>query len=539
MKKDSFVKGAYIATIYVFISKILGIIYVIPFYTIIGQQGGALYGYAYNIYSIFLAISTAGIPTAVSKLISEYDAKNEEENKNRVYGESLKIISLICAVAFIFLIIFAPQIAHLIIGNATGGNSIKDISLVIRCISFAVIIVPFLSVTRGLLQGNKYITPTAKSELIEQIFRIIILLLGSYVVIKLMGKSITIGVAVSVFGASIGALGAYLYLIYVIKKNKLLIKIKSKDKSSSKEIRKKIIKYSVPLIIVSVVLSIYNFSDMVITLRVLTDILKFNAPDAERIISMYTTWGEKFQRIIAATSTGVGISLIPNIVRAYVKKEYNSLENILSKAVELVIFTGLPLTILISVFSTEVWSIFYSYDVEGAVIISYSIFIGLLASLSVITTTALQSINKFKEVYIALIVGVVASAGLDTPLIILAHNLNFHPCYGSISASVVGFSLTTVLSLYYMKKDCSISYKNMFKRLTKLIMPVFTLLVSSYILKYLLRFNNYDNKFMTMIYTSIYFGIPLVLYLIVSYKNKLLFDLLPEEKLNKIFKKKK
>ena len=56
------------------ISKILGIIYVIPFYAIIGEQGGALYGYAYNIYSIFLSLSTAGVPLAVSKIISEYNA---------------------------------------------------------------------------------------------------------------------------------------------------------------------------------------------------------------------------------------------------------------------------------------------------------------------------------------------------------------------------------------------------------------------------------------------------------------------------------
>ena len=65
MKKNGFMEGAIIATIAIIISKVLGVLYVIPFYKIIGEQGGALYGYAYNIYNIFLIISSAGIPLAI------------------------------------------------------------------------------------------------------------------------------------------------------------------------------------------------------------------------------------------------------------------------------------------------------------------------------------------------------------------------------------------------------------------------------------------------------------------------------------------
>ena len=74
LKKSSFLEGAFIATACIFISKILGILYVIPFNKIIGDDGGALYGYAYNIYNIFLNISSVGIPFAICKLASEYQA---------------------------------------------------------------------------------------------------------------------------------------------------------------------------------------------------------------------------------------------------------------------------------------------------------------------------------------------------------------------------------------------------------------------------------------------------------------------------------
>ncbi|MBQ3142559.1 MAG: polysaccharide biosynthesis protein [Bacilli bacterium] len=537
MKKDTFVKGAYIATICVFIAKILGIIYVIPFYSIIGEQGGALYGYAYNIYSIFLAISTAGIPTAVSKLISEYDAEKKIKEKNQVFSESLKILTIISFLAFLVLIIFSKEIAFLIIGNATGGNSIEDISLVIKCISLAILIVPLLSVTRGLLQGHKYITPTSKSEIIEQFLRIGVLLIGSFIVIKLMNKSITTGVAVSVLGAFVGALGAYFYLFYIIKKNKIIKKEKNKDKKINNEIRRKIVKYSIPLIIVSVVLAIYNFSDMVITLRVMTGILGIDTLTAENTISLYTTWGEKFQRIIAACATGVGISLIPNMVRAYVKKEYKSVENIIIKALELVIFVGLPLTILISIFSSEVWSIFYGYNKEGITIISYSIFIGLLSSLSTIGTTALQAMNKFKNVYLSIIIGVVLNALLDTPLILIFNFFGFNPCYGSITASVFGFGTTLLLSLYFIKKECKISYRGIFKTIKKMSVPILSLILISFGLKYIIGYNNFENRILTIIVTAIYFSLPLTLYIVLTYKNKLLTDLFSEGRINKLLKR--
>ena len=68
LKKSSFLEGAFIATLCIILTKIIGILYVIPFYKIIGEQGGTLYGYAYNIYNVFLIISSAGIPLAISKL---------------------------------------------------------------------------------------------------------------------------------------------------------------------------------------------------------------------------------------------------------------------------------------------------------------------------------------------------------------------------------------------------------------------------------------------------------------------------------------
>ena len=94
-------QGAFIATLGIVLSKILGIIYVIPFYAIIGDQGGALYGYAYSIYAIFLGISTAGVPLAISKIISEYNALGYYSLKERAFKLSIKTLNIIGIIAFI------------------------------------------------------------------------------------------------------------------------------------------------------------------------------------------------------------------------------------------------------------------------------------------------------------------------------------------------------------------------------------------------------------------------------------------------------
>ena len=84
MRKNSFINGALITTLGVILTKILGVVYVIPFHGLIGEKGGALYGYAYTVYSVFISLASAGIPLAISKLVSEYQALGYYNVKKKV-----------------------------------------------------------------------------------------------------------------------------------------------------------------------------------------------------------------------------------------------------------------------------------------------------------------------------------------------------------------------------------------------------------------------------------------------------------------------
>ena len=102
MKKSSFVNGALITTIGIIITKILGVLYVIPFHAIIGEAGGALYGYAYTIYLLFMSLSSAGIPLAISRIVSEYQTLGYYNIKKRAFvlGKRIALVLGIISVFF-------------------------------------------------------------------------------------------------------------------------------------------------------------------------------------------------------------------------------------------------------------------------------------------------------------------------------------------------------------------------------------------------------------------------------------------------------
>ena len=278
MKKSSFIEGTIVATLGLIIVKVIGIIYVIPFNAIIGEKGGALYGYGYTIYQLFLSISSAGFPFAISKLTSEYNALGYKKAIYDTYQIALKIISIISILIFIILFIFAPQIGKLIIGERIGGITYDDISFVVRIVSFAILVIPFLSVTKGLLQGHKYIKPYSMSQVIEQVVRVVIILVGSYLCINIFKLPLKYAVGVSVSAALFGGLVAYIYLKRKIKQTKLLQNNKTKDEVAitSREIIKKILTYSIPFILISIVNNMYTTINMIFLSRTMSDILELN-----------------------------------------------------------------------------------------------------------------------------------------------------------------------------------------------------------------------------------------------------------------------
>lgn len=472
MKKNSFMEGALIATAAIIFSKILGILYVIPFYRIIGTKGGALYGYAYNIYNTFLIISSAGIPLAISKITSEYEVKKETNKKVEMYKISQKIILIFSILSFLICFIFAKPISMLILGDLKGGNTISDVTFVIRCVSVALLIVPLLSIQRGYLQGHKYIGASSFSQCIEQIVRIAVILVGSYLALKVFGLPLKMAVGISVLAAGIGALIAYVYLLFKMRKVKD-DNVKPVNKKEKKEIINKIIAYSIPFIVINIASNLYNTTDMILMVRCLKN-LGYSAADVETISSIFTTWGNKLLSIVKAFATGLTISLIPSLVSCFLKKDQEGVNDYFNKTCQTLLLVITPITIFMSIFAKPIWEIFYSADALSASVFKVYIITGIFESAYILSCTTLQSIFKTKLVYISAITGLVINLILDVPLMILFDK--FGCAYnGAIAASIIGFIISIIIVLRDLRVKEHISLMPTLKTIPKLVISMLIL----------------------------------------------------------------
>lgn len=536
MKKNSFVEGTFIATFAIIIVKVLGALYVIPFYRIIGESGGALYSYAYNVYNLFLNISTAGIPIAISKLISEYNTLEMYEAKERAYKLGRNIILIISVIAFFMLFVFSKEFASLILGEIKGGNTLEDVSFVIKCVSFCLLIIPFLSVSKGYLQGHKYITPSSISQVIEQVVRIAVLLMGSYIVINVLNKSVTLGVGVSVFAAFVGGCSAYLYIKIKMIKNKSAFPTKdTKDNVSNKEIFKKILKYSIPLIIVSVATDIYSLTDMTLVVRTSYK-LGYTAKESELIASIISTWAPKICMIINAVAIGMGASLIPHMVSSYTKKDYTSSNKRFNEALRIIIVSTLPLAVGLAFLSEPVYTLFYGNNTYGTLILRYTSISSFFASIYIVISLSLQSLNKFKTVYVSSIMGFLINALLDVPLMHLFNLMGLEAFYGAILATILGYVFSYIYSLTSLKKSMNFNYSETLDTIKKVFLPITSMFIVLVILNLFVKLPT--NGIMRMcLVLGLYTLLGAFVYLGISYKTGLLYEVFGKDYVDKLLRK--
>ena len=539
MKKSSFVEGTIIATLAIVIVKILGMLYVIPFYAMLTIQGSALYAYAYNIYVIFLDISTAGLPIAISKLIGEYDTLGMMEAKQRAYRLGKTILMFLAIVIFMILIIFARPIATLLLGDLSGGNTIEDVMLAIRCVSFAILVVPFLSVSKGYLQGHKIINVSSISQIIEQVVRILVILVGVYLALHVFKVKETIAVCIAVSGAFFGALVAYIYVLRKIKENKKTLGIKEykeKDNVTNKTIVKKIITYAVPFIIINTIFSIYNFVDMVLILRTM-NYLGMDASTVEFVTSSITTWAPKINMIVSSIAIGMTVSLIPTIVSAFTLKNFKEVNSKLNQALQIIIMVSLPMSVGLSLLAKPVWSVFYGLkNIAGPIILSVTVFVTLFANIYMITSSTLQSLNKFKMVYTSAILGFVLNALLDVPMILLLNKLGLPPYLGASIASIIGYSTASLYTLLKLRSEHDLHYRKSISLVIELIIPTLLMILSVIIFKKIIPIN-YDSRLSCIVYIAINTLVGGIIYLGILNKKGTLKRVLGANLYNNILKK--
>ena len=425
MKKDNFLKGAFVATLCIILTKILGVIYVIPFYSIIGSKGIILYGSAYNIYAIFLNLSTMGLPLAISKMVSEYNTLDYQYTKKRTYKLAGNFMIITSIITSLILLIIAPLLARNIIKvnifeensipigalgysgceQISGKLMISGITQVIRVSSTAIIFVTLISMIRGYLQGMKYISASSISQVIEQFVRVVVIIFGSYLCMNVLNTSLSFAVSVAVFGATAGAIFAYLFLIYKKKKIPEVKNYIVKDeerKINDKFLFKKIVTYTVPFIVMELIGTSFQLVDMFTVVRTLTS-YGYSGTDASSIMNIVTTLGTKLNVIVMAIANGIVVSLLPSLTSDYVKGNIETVKGKINKTLQIIIYLTIPMSVGLSFLAVPVWNIFYGNSLYGPKVFMLSIFVAVFGSIFTNVVVIMQSLSRYKKMYLGLL----------------------------------------------------------------------------------------------------------------------------------------
>ncbi len=541
MKKNTFIEGAFISTFSILLCKIIGLLYVIPFYSLIGNKGGALYSYAYSIYAIFLSLSTCGIPLAISKNISEYNELGYHNAKNDVYKFGKHIILGLGLLSCLILLIFAPNIAYLIIGNVEGGNTIEDVSTAIRIVSLSLLIVPSLSVTRGYLNGHKMILPTSISEVIEQVVRVLVIIVGSFLTIKIFKLPTNVAVYIAVAGAGIGALVAFLYLKLKLKRNKDAIVNESKDEPEyrKKDILKKIILYALPFVVIDLIRSAYGMVDSFTVVKTMVN-LGYDVSIAETTIGVLATWATKLNMIVASVALGFVTSLIPNIAGSVAKNDLKDVNNKINESYKTLLFVVLPMTIGLSFLAQPVWVAFYGYDSLSIGIFRYYILQAIIFCVYTIALNLAQSMNQSKISLGSLFVSFLLKVLLNAPMMKLFVMIGIDAYYAPIVTNILVQGGVTLFIMLALKHKFKFNYTDSLRAVLKISLTLIVMVLVLSGLSLIIPLT-VTSRLKSIIIIIPYIIVGAAVYIGMSYKIGLLDDVFGDKKIktiiNKILKK--
>ena len=203
-KPNTFFGGAAILAVGILVVKLIGMFYKIPLLNIIGEQGSADFNNAYNIYSVLLTISTAGLPVAVSKLVSEANALGRRNQVRRTFRLALALFLILGVLSFLVMFFGSEQLAGLMNDSMAAPG--------IRALAPAVICVGCLSAFRGYAQGHGNMTPTAVSQIIEALCKLTVGLGLAYWLVG-HGADASHAAAGAITGVTVGTIVALAYML--------------------------------------------------------------------------------------------------------------------------------------------------------------------------------------------------------------------------------------------------------------------------------------------------------------------------------------
>lgn len=363
-KKNTFFGGAAILAVGAIVVKLIGALYKIPMANILGDTANGYFGAAYNIYAVLLTISTGGLPVALSKQVSEAHALGLVNQKKRIFTIATRTMFLFGLVCFAVMFFGARFITENVMHNP--GAYCATLALAPACL-----FVCCMSALRGYTQGQGVMTPTAVSQILEALCKLIIGLSLAYVLLT-WGSSMTdaftpleLAAAGAITGVTIGTLVSLVYLsIDRIRRNREEPARGTDTPQSDRAILSRLVKLAVPITLGSSVVPIVNFFDTVQVQSRLQEVFQISADTASGLYGTYNA-AVNLYNLPSALMVPFTASLIPAISAARARRDPLGATRVTESAMRIAMLLACPMGFGLTALATPITQMLYGakYDI--------------------------------------------------------------------------------------------------------------------------------------------------------------------------------
>lgn len=396
-KEQNYLHGAAILTAGVIIMKILGAIYKIPIGNLLGDDGNAIFSSAYMVFSVFLSLSTAGFPVALSRMVSQSHAQGRQMQTRRVFSVALTTFFVLGAVSTAVMLFFPDQLAALLHN--------PDASLSIRVLAPSVLLVCLTSAFRGFAQGHGNMIPTTVGQVLEVLIKVVVGLALAWYFARI-GAEKTVASAGAIFGVTAGSLTVLLYMFIYNRKNYKTSPTAVPDIPDSRsDIFRELIRIGIPIALGSIVLSVINLIDSALCMARLQNAAGFTYQEAKILYGVYGKAQNLFN-IPAAFITPLTISIVPAIAMHMLKTDKGEASKISEDSLRISMALSLPMGIGLAVISEPAMKVLYPGANEaGPALLCVLGVASIFVCFSLMTNAVLQATGREKLTAYSIIVG--------------------------------------------------------------------------------------------------------------------------------------
>ena len=433
-KKQNFLHGAAILTAGVVIMKILGAIYKIPLQNILGDVGYGYFFLAYTIYNMLLTISTAGLPVALSRMISEANTLEKPHQVRRIFHIALVTLGVIGFVFSALMFLFPTEMAILFVSKA-------EVSQCVYAISPAVLLICLTSAFRGYIQGHGNMTPTTVGQVVEVLVKVIVgLVLAVY--LTRAGKSLPVSSAGAIFGVTVGSLAALAYMFWCYLRQYRTLSLEKCARSDDQPAPvagtlASFIKVGVAITLGASVMSLISLIDSKLIQMQLPNVAGIGPALADELYGSYSAM-QTLYNLPAAFITPMTIAVVPAISAAVARKAHEEACGIAESGIRISAVLAMPMGVGLAVLSGPIVHLLYpKTNAMGPTILTYLAIASVFVCIALVTNAILQANGGEKYPIFSMLVGGIVKIAFNL-LLVRRPDINIlGACIGTIACYAV------------------------------------------------------------------------------------------------------